>query len=1063
MKNFKVLRRGFNWPIFIILTATLVVSGFFIFINKAQATTLDVCPEGCAYTSIQSAITAATAGDIINVAAGTYEEQLTIDKSLTLRGATYDINKNGYDVPIDYAWNDESVIQNPSSEPTGTVVKITSDDVTVEGFVIQSLDRITNNYGNLIEIQADNHGKDLENIDIINNVIGPNTNTESQDGTKGRMNLYIALNQYQETPWGLTDSLISGNKIFGSEGNGNAVFIWGAYYAYGARNPSPMTGTIIEDNEISNGHRTGIEIAGGISDLTIHNNDIHNFSSLPTDSNPTLLKYGSGLVLIRGSSDKTDCNGLSPEGLTIRNNKIYDNEKNAIYMGPKNKDDVIRDNDLYNNGWDGVRLDLIGNYWNPDFETSPGPYTCLDGSENIVANSNKIYDNEEYGVRVIGTPTNGFALDSKNNYWGAATGPNTEGSDSVSANVDFAPYYTDSEMTTLSTEYSVCDVGCNFINIQDAIDAASDGDTINVAAGTYTESVLIGKPLTLQGPNVGISPNTGRVAEAVITGVSPLVELASGADVNPLTIEGFTFSVLNATAEPVGGSHNGSVILADGDSDGWGNVTIRSNRFIENYGPAIGVWTSPSEAVNPADWIITDNLIDGVRGTNRSGIYLDLVTDLATGFSGWEISNNTIKNTKYGGIMVHGAVAIVISGNTIEDVQKTGIQSSGIQGNVTITDNVITRAMLARDEPFRAGIRLYGVDPADEYGPSQLIDPVWVTNNTVTDSYIGFVIKDGHDITGKVVLVNDNSFMGNSEAGLRHLGDGLLDATNNWWGHQDGPRHSTNPDADESADSVSDNVDFKPWYANSEMTSLKAPTTTDSETGDTVLELEQSIDIIANNITVSMPAGISITATASWEGIIDAPSIETVALDTPPPESGYNTVVDTIIEIGFFDIKLVFNRAVRILIPNQAGKRIGYTRTGEPFTEITSFCLDDTQASNNLLLDEGDCKTDVGGNDLVVWTKHFTQFIVYSYSYIIVGPTFRAETLPEPEPEEESSPLSEEAQKLDTNKDEKIDDLDLKELFANWGSIILDNIADFNKDSKVDVFDFNLLMIHWAE
>ncbi len=53
--------------------------------------------------------------------------------------------------------------------------------------------------------------------------------------------------------------------------------------------------------------------------------------------------------------------------------------------------------------------------------------------------------------------------------------------------------------------------------IQTAVDAADDGDTVNVAAGTYIEEVVIDKPLSLVGPNAGINPYTGtRVAEAII-------------------------------------------------------------------------------------------------------------------------------------------------------------------------------------------------------------------------------------------------------------------------------------------------------------------------------------------------------------------------------------------------------------------------------------------------------------------------------------------------------------------------------------------------------------------
>ncbi len=58
--------------------------------------------------------------------------------------------------------------------------------------------------------------------------------------------------------------------------------------------------------------------------------------------------------------------------------------------------------------------------------------------------------------------------------------------------------------------------------------------------------------------------------------------------------------------------------------------------------------------------------------------------------------------------------------------------------------------------------------------------------------------------------------------------------------------------------------------------------------------------------------------------------------------------------------------------------------------------------------------------------------------------------------------LSDAAQKVDANNDNKIDVLDFNTLMVNWGSVTTDNIADFNGDGTVDVFDFNLLMINWT-
>jgi hypothetical protein len=85
---------------------------------------------------------------------------------------------------------------------------------------------------------------------------------------------------------------------------------------------------------------------------------------------------------------------------------------------------------------------------------------------------------------------------------------------------------------------------------------------------------------------------------------------------------------------------------------------------------------------------------------------------------------------------------------------------------------------------------------------------------------------------------------------------------------------------------------------------------------------------------------------------------------TPTVEEGREADVSSVIEVGYGDTKLTFDKAVRILIPGQAGKYVGYSRSGV-FYQITANCVADTQEAGNALAADGDCKKDVG-NDVVI-------------------------------------------------------------------------------------------------
>jgi nitrous oxidase accessory protein NosD len=55
--------------------------------GSASAATRTVCPSGCTSTTIQGAVNAADPGDMVTVAAGSYNEDVSIPKMLTLQGA----------------------------------------------------------------------------------------------------------------------------------------------------------------------------------------------------------------------------------------------------------------------------------------------------------------------------------------------------------------------------------------------------------------------------------------------------------------------------------------------------------------------------------------------------------------------------------------------------------------------------------------------------------------------------------------------------------------------------------------------------------------------------------------------------------------------------------------------------------------------------------------------------------------------------------------------------------------------------------------------------------------
>ncbi len=130
-------------------------------------------------------------------------------------------------------------------------------------------------------------------------------------------------------------------------------------------------------------------------------------------------------------------------------------------------------------------------------------------------------------------------------------------------------------------------------------------------------------------------------------------------------------------------------------------------------------------------------------------------------------------------------------------------------------------------------------------------------------------------------------------------------------------------------------------------------------------------------ISMAIPTGIQITAAIpDWDGTINALQIKSNSSVTVTPDSGRTATVFSVIEVGYGDVKLVFDKAVQLVFAGQAGKDTGYSRNSV-FTKIGTVCSTNTQAAGDALPAEGDCKTSEG-SDLIIWTKHFTSFVTYT-------------------------------------------------------------------------------------
>jgi hypothetical protein len=163
---------------------------------------------------------------------------------------------------------------------------------------------------------------------------------------------------------------------------------------------------------------------------------------------------------------------------------------------------------------------------------------------------------------------------------------------------------------------------------------------------------------------------------------------------------------------------------------------------------------------------------------------------------------------------------------------------------------------------------------------------------------------------------------------------------------------------------------------NSSMDSTVLATTTNNvngtKSGNIPDATTRDIATSIGTVTIDMPADLTVTGPSGWDSTLNLPTV-VITTVTPIPDVGNITSVVGSIEVGSGDTPLTLNQAVKLTFTGQAGNFVGWSQAGV-FHQITALCDSPTNPTLNA---GSDCKINVG-NDLIVWTKHFSTFTTYT-------------------------------------------------------------------------------------
>jgi parallel beta-helix repeat protein len=392
---------------------------------------------------------------------------------------------------------------------------------------------------------------------------------------------------------------------------------------------------------------------------------------------------------------------------------------------------------------------------------------------------------------------------------------------------------------------SKSNAGC-FQTITAAVNSASPGDTISVAPGTYSEDVHIQKSLYLVGAGraTTIIDATGLANGVFIDGTASAPDFG----VSDVTVSGFT--VQNANLE--------GILVANASY-----VTISNNEVTGNN-KSLNVTAGTCPGIPPYE---TNEDFDCGEGIHLLGVAHSIVSDntsennaggiLLSDDTGAThdnlITRNLVRKNPFDcGITLasHGPASITLATlpfgvyhNTISENESTsnGLGAPGAgagvglfapgPGNKTYSNVVVNNTLTKNGLPgvtmhnhawfptappvdlngnVIAGNQISGnaADTADAFtpGPTGIniysVAPVKglvIAGNDIDDEAIAIAVN-----APSLVELHLNDLANKGSVGVANLGTGTVNATQNWWGCENGP-------ASPNCSSASGAVVFTPW------------------------------------------------------------------------------------------------------------------------------------------------------------------------------------------------------------------------------------------------------------